>query len=106
MQHELSDRSRDQPIGGAADHHDEIRLHRSRGLHDRWAGGGVPHRSADQVDTLAPKLRRHTAEILGRASHRRHLRRGEPARQSRRVDGAHEDEPGGVVLLRELDCFR
>lgn len=90
MQHQLGDRARDQPIGAATDHHDDIGFHRSRSLHDRRARGGVPDRSPDHVNALRPKVRRHIAEILRGLVDRRHVSgRETDAWQGRRVNGAY-----------------
>ena len=91
-------------VGGDQNH---IWLHGPRQFRNRGASGGVPNRSRDWADPLAPKPRRHVAEIL-----RRLIDRSDPclvtaiARNSRWVNRANNDNRRARVLSDELDRLR
>jgi len=91
-------------VGG---HQDQIWFHGPRQLHNRGASGGVPDRPPDWADTLAPKPRRHLAEILRRLIDRCNPRRVTAiASKSRGVNGTKNDNLRARVVSDELHRLR
>jgi len=110
MPHELSDRVLHQAtrrVTAVGGHQDHIRFHGPRQLHNRRASGGVPDRSPDWADTLAPKLRRYLAEILCRLIDRCNPRLVTAiTRKSRGVNGTNNDNLRARMASDELDRLR